>query len=129
MSDGYHIALLIIAALQYLAPQFIQEGRLCWLHAPLYLVKNGKQEQYYYTDEELNKVRNNIKGTLSRFKGLGSMSAEQMHSSMFTKEYQHLEILQPSDNAIKLLYNLMGSDIEPRKEFIFNNVDFSQVRE
>lgn len=41
-SDGYHIGLLLMAALQYLAPQFIEEGRLGWLRSPLYIVKNGK---------------------------------------------------------------------------------------
>ena len=43
-SDGYHIGLLIMAALTYLAPDFIKEGRLCWLRSPLYIVENGKTE-------------------------------------------------------------------------------------
>ena len=55
-SDGAHIALLIMAALQYLAPEFIREGRLCWLRSPLYIVDNKGKESYYFTDEEFNKV-------------------------------------------------------------------------
>ena len=43
MSDGYHIGLLIMSALQYLAPEFIQEHRLCWLRSPLQIVTNGKK--------------------------------------------------------------------------------------
>ena len=128
-SDGYHIALLIMAVLQYLAPQFIQENRLCWLRSPLYIVKNGKQEQYYFTDEDFNKVRKTIKGEINRAKGLGALSVDQAHNSMFTEKYQRLDILQPTENAIQLLYNLMGDDSSLRKEFIFNNVDFSQLRE
>jgi len=128
-SDGFHIALLIMAVLQYLAPQFIQENRLCWLRAPLYIVKNGKQEQYFFNDEEFNKVRKTIKGEINRAKGLGALSVDQAHNSMFTEKYQRLDILQPTENAIQLLYNLMGDDSSLRKEFIFNNVDFSQLRE
>ena len=68
-SDGGHIALLIMAALRYLAPKFLEEGRLCWLRSPLYIVKNGKATSYYFTDEEFNKVRSKIKGEVSRAKG------------------------------------------------------------
>ena len=128
-SDGDHIALLIMAAMQYLAPQFIKEGRLCWLRSPLYIVKNGKEEQYFFTDEEYNKVRKTIKGEVNRAKGLGSLSVQQAHESMFTEKYQRLDVLHPNENSIELLYNLMGKDVSPRKEFIFNNVDFSQLRE
>ena len=126
---GYHIALLIMAVLQYLAPQFIQEDRLCWLRSPLYIVKNGKQEQYFFTDKDFDKVRKTIRGEINRAKGLGALSVEQAHNSMFTENYQRLDILHPTENAIQLLYNLMGSDSSLRKEFIFNNVDFSQLRE
>lgn len=68
-SDGFHIGLLIMAALQYLAPEFIKEGRLCWLRSPLYIVKNGKNNSYYYTDSEFDKVRKTINGTVTRAKG------------------------------------------------------------
>ena len=128
-SDGYHIALLIMAVLQYLAPQFIQENRLCWLRSPLYIVKNGKQEQYFFTDEDFDKVRKTIKGEINRAKGLGALSVDQAHNSMFTEKYQRLDILHPTENSVQLLYNLMGNDPSLRKDFIFNNVDFSQLRE
>ena len=126
---GYHIALLIMSVLQYLAPQFIQEDRLCWLRSPLYIVKNGKQEQYFFTDNDFEKVRKTIKGEINRAKGLGALSVEQAHTSMFTEKYQRLDVLHPTENAIQLLYNLMGPDSKLRKDFIFNNVDFSEVRE
>ena len=66
-SDGYHIALLIMSALHYLAPQFITENRLCWLRSPLYIVNNGTKESYYFTDEEINIAK--PKGTVQRNKG------------------------------------------------------------
>lgn len=128
-SDGAHIGLLIISALQYLAPNFIKENRLCWLRSPLYIVKNKGKETYYFTDDDFNKVRNNITGEVQRNKGLGSLSSTQAHNSMFTPEYQRLDVLQADEKSIKLLYDLMGENVEPRKEYIFSKIDFSQIRE
>lgn len=130
-SDGYHIGLLIMSALRYLAPDFLNEGRLCWLRSPLYIVKNGKKESYYFTDEEMDKAHKSgkIKGEIQRAKGLGALSEEQARRSMFTDEYQRLDVLIPDSDSLILLEQLMGSDVEPRREFIFNNIDFSEVRE
>ena len=130
-SDGYHIGLLIMAALQYLAPEFIREGRLCWLRSPLYIEEYKGKETYYFTDEELEKAKkkNKIKGHLQRNKGLGALEAEQARNSMFSPEYQRLDVMEWDDEAIDLLYDLMGEDVEPRRKFIMEKVDFSKVRE
>jgi DNA gyrase subunit B len=128
-SDGYHIGLLLMAALQYLAPQFIEEGRLGWLRSPLYIVKNGKTENYYFTDEEMDAARGHISGVIQRNKGIGSLTPEQAYNSMFTAKNQRFDMFQTSPEACDLLYNLMGKDVEPRTDFIFKNVDFSMIRE
>ena len=128
-SDGSHIGLLIMAALQYLAPQFIEEGRLYWLRSPLYIVDNGKEESYYFTDEEFNKVRKKIKGEVTRAKGLGELPAETAHASMFTEEYQRMDVMEWDEQAVDLLYQLMGVDVEPRQRFIMSKVDFSEIKE
>lgn len=128
-SDGFAIGLLIMCALYKVAPQFIEEGRLCWLRSPLYIVKNKGQEQYYFTDEEFNKVRDSVKGEVQRNKGLGSLSSEQARLSMFTDEYQHLDTLLPDEDTLPLLMSLMGEDSEPKHDFIFENIDFSEIRE
>ena len=128
-SDGAHIALLIMAALQYLAPEFIREGRLCWLRSPLYIVNNKGKESYYFTDDEFNKVRNKIKGEVTRAKGLGELPAETAQASMFNIDNQRLDILDYDRKAVDLLYELMGENVEPRREFIMDKVDFSKVRE
>ena len=88
-------------------------------------------EQLCFTDEELAeaKRKNKIKGHLSRNKGLGEMDAETARISMFTPEYQRLEVLEYTPEAFDLLYQLMGEDVDPRKEFIMNNIDFSEIRE
>ena len=128
-SDGAHIGLLIMAALQYLAPEFIKEGRLCWLRSPLYIVENKGKESYYFTDDEFNKVRNKVKGEVTRAKGLGELPAETARASMFSPDYQRIDVMEWNDRAIDLLYDLMSEDVEPRRDFIMKKVDFSKVRE
>lgn len=125
----YHIGLLIMAAMTYLAPDFIKEGRLCWLRSPLYIVNNKGKESYYFNDEEYNKVRGKIKGEVTRAKGLGELPAETARNSMFNSENQKLDIIEYDEKAIILLKQLMGEQVEPRKEFIFKNVDFSTISE
>lgn len=66
-SDGGHIALLITAAIHRLFPEFLQEGRLYWLRAPLYMIKKKSGNLYYYSDEEYAQA--NERGETSRFKG------------------------------------------------------------
>ena len=128
-SDGYHIGLLIMAALAYLAPDFIKEGRLCWLHAPLYIISDGKTETYAFTDDEMNKMKGKVKGNITRNKGLGEMTADSARRSMFTPEFQRLTTLEYSEQAVEMLWALMGEDVEPRRDFIMSNIDFSMIRE
>lgn len=128
-ADGYHIGLLVAAALWHLAPQFIKEGRLCWLRSPLYIVKNGKTETYYYTDEDMDKARGKVRGEIQRNKGLGSLSPEQARNSMFNPANQRLDILEPTQEGLDLLEELMGPDVSNRRNFIFDHVDFSTIHE
>lgn len=128
-ADGYAIGLLIMCALYKVAPQFITEGRLYWMRSPLYIIKNGKSETYFYTDEEFNAARGKIKGEVTRAKGLGALSPEQARTSMFTSEYQRFEQLIPDDSTLDLLNQLMGKDSTPKYNFIFENIDFSQIME
>ena len=128
-SDGAHIGLLIMANIYKFAPQFIKENRLCWLRSPLWINTVKGKEYYYFTDAELEKVRSTLKGTLDRNKGLGSLNPEQAHRSMFTEEFQRIDVIKASDDSLELLCSLMGADIEPRREYVFNNIDFSTIRE
>ena len=128
-SDGYHIGLLIMAAMAHIAPQFIREGRLCWLRSPLYIVTNGKTETYFFTDEEFNAAKGKIKGEVKRNKGLGALKPHQAKRSMFDPEYQRMDVMEYEESAMDLLYSLMGSEVEPRRNFIMSNVDFSEIKE
>ena len=126
-ADGYSIGLLIMCAIYTFAPQFIEEGRLYWLRSPLYVVKNKKNESYYFTDEEFNKAK--PKGEVNRAKGLGALSADQARRSMFSDEFQRMDQLVPDEDSLYLLSQLMGKDSEPKRNFVFENVDFSEIRE
>ena len=129
-SDGYNIGLLIATALQHFCPEFIQEGRLCWLRSPLYILKDKKKETYYFSDAELTVAREKGKltGELQRNKGLGSLSAAQARESMFGDK-QHIDVLKPDDISVELLEKLMGTSVTFRKQYIFDNIDFAEVRE
>lgn len=121
--DGSHIGLLLMAMLQVLAPQFLKENRLFWLRAPTCKVETKTKTYYYYNEEEF---RNHPKGNITFFKGLGQMTDEDLKNSMFNKEWQHLEHITYSEEGIQTLLELMSEDVEPRKEFVFNNIDFSK---
>ena len=129
-SDGFNIGLLVTVALQHFAPEFIKEGRLGWLRSPLYILKTKKGEEHFYTDSELAARREQGKliGELQRNKGLGSLSAEQSKESMFGKR-QHIDMLEPDRGFGVLLDKLMGKDTSARKQYIFDNIDFSEVKE
>ena len=118
-----------MAALAHIAPQFIREGRLCWLRSPLWIVNDGKTESYFFTDAEYEANKNKVKGEVQRNKGLGSLEPDQARKSMFDPEYQRMDVIEYDEEAIDLLYSLMGSEVEPRRDFIMQNVDFSKIRE
>lgn len=118
-----------MCALYKIAPQFVEEGRLCWLRSPLYIVKTRDKEDYYFSDEEFDKVRKSIRGEVSRAKGIGTLSPNQAHRSMFTDEFQRMDELIPDEDTFTLLTSLMGKDSQPKHDFIFNNLDFSIIRE
>ena len=121
--DGMHIACLIMALLYKFAPEFLKEGRLYWLHAPLFKVTSGKTAQYFYTEEQVKQSK--AKGTQQRFKGLGEMKDEDARC-MFDNN-QWLEQLTWDDSVAELLEGLMGDDSQPKKEFVFSRINFEDI--
>ena len=121
--DGMHIACLIMALLYKFAPEFLKEGRLYWLHAPLFKVTSGKTAQYFYTEEQVKQSK--AKGTQQRFKGLGEMKDEDARC-MFDNN-QWLEQLTWDDSVAELLEGLMGDDSQPKKDFVFSRINFEEI--
>lgn len=121
--DGMHIACLIMALLYKFAPEFLKEGRLYWLHAPLFKVTSGKTVQYFYTEDQIKQSK--AKGTQQRFKGLGEMKDEDARC-MFDNN-QWLEQLTWDDSVAELLEGLMGDDSQPKKDFVFSRINFEEI--
>lgn len=126
--DGYNIMCLITTLFYVLMPKFIEEGRLGWLRAPLYRLSRGKQSVYAYDEEELAELRKSHSGwEQSRFKGLGECTSEDMENSMLHPTNRRLEIMTIGDAelAAESLQMLMGTEVEGRRDFLFENVDFN----
>ena len=126
--DGYHIALLILANLQRICPQFLKENRIYWLRSPLFIEqdKTGKPLKCWYTDEEFDKARSTVKGNVKRVKGLGQLNERDLKATMFSPTEQKMDQIMYSEEGIHQLCQLMGPDIKPRKEFVFSRIDFSK---
>lgn len=57
------------------------------------------------------------------------MNAEDAEESMFNPEVQRLEVIMPTDEGEDLLNDLMGSDVEPKREFVFSHIDFTKLND
>ena len=128
MVDGYNIMCLVATMFYVLMPNFIKEGRLCWLRAPLYRLSKDDKRVFAYNDIELVELRKKYPTwEQGRNKGLGEMTAEDMEASMLHPTERHLEVLTIKDveAAAESIMMLMGPEVEGRRDFLFENVDFS----
>ena len=128
--DGYSIMCLISTMFYVLMPKFILENRLCWLRAPLYKIEKGNNKLFAYNDEELAKIRQGRESwEITRAKGLGELSSDDMERSMLHPTERRLEVLSIHDVelAAESIQMLMGPEVEGRRQFLFDNVDFSII--
>ena len=126
--DGAHIALLILSLITFLCPEYIKQNRMYWLRSPLYKIGMGKTARYYYSYEEF--LNANYKGNeqIIRVKGLGQLEGEDFAMTMFNLENRRLEPIPYTEDGEELLLSLMGKEVAPRKDFIFNNIDFGGIK-
>lgn len=128
--DGKAIGCLIATMFYVLMPDFIKEGRLCWLQAPLFKLSKGNDRVFAYSIAELNelkKTRSNWEQ--QRNKGLGEMTPADVKNSMLHPEHRHLDVLTVNDydEFSESIRVLMGTNVDDRREFLFENVDFSII--
>ena len=121
--DGSHIGLLIMVMAQVICPSILTENRLYWLKAPIYKVETKSKTYFYYTEEEFAK---HPQGIITKYKGLGQMNDVDLKNSMFNDEWQRLEPISFNEEGLKLLIDLMGDNVEHRKEFVYNYIDFNK---
>ena len=115
-----------MAIIQKLCPEFIQEGRLYWLKAPVCKLESKGKTYYYYTEEEVEN-RKETSGEMTFFKGIGQMQKKDLQESLFSPANQHLEQLKPTEDGIEVLLELMGEDVQPRKDYV-QGIDFGGFR-
>ena len=128
--DGSHIQILLITFFYRFMRPLIEEGMLYIATPPLYSIEVGnKGKEYIADDEELAERRKTLKGNfkIQRFKGLGEMNANELYETTMDPANRRLLRVNLTDAAIaeKRIHLLMGDQVEPRKEWINENVDFT----
>ena len=126
--DGAHIQLLLLTFFYRFMRPLIEAGMLYIANPPLYALDFGKHKEYVATDEELEERKKTAKGyKVQRFKGLGEMNSDELYETTMNPETRSLIKVSITDAALaeKRVSLLMGDKVEPRKEWINENVDFT----
>jgi len=131
--DGAHIRTLLLTFFFRQMPELIESGYIFIAQPPLYRVAKGKEEFYAYTDQERDEFIKRLSGPegkgnvgIQRYKGLGEMNPDQLWKTTMDPEVRTIQrvTLEDAVEASKLFDELMGDDVEPRRQFIEANAQY-----
>ncbi len=131
--DGAHIRTLLLTFFFRQMPELIESGYIYIAQPPLYRVAKGKEEFYAFTDTERDEFIKRLSGpdgkgnvNIQRYKGLGEMNPEQLWKTTMDPEVRTIQrvTLEDAVDASKLFDELMGDDVEPRRQFIEANAQY-----
>jgi len=130
--DGAHIATLLLTFFYRFMPELINQGHIYLATPPLYkaIPKKGEGE-YLFNDKALEKYRRTHTApfTLQRYKGLGEMDADQLWETTLNPETRTLKQVEIEDPkmATEVTSMLMGSEVPPRRAFIYRHANEAKI--
>lgn len=128
--DGAHIRTLLLTFFFRFMRPLVEAGYIYIAQPPLYRVKQGRTEEYCYTDEQLQEILNRLsqspKPVITRYKGLGEMDATQLWDTTMDPEQRTLLQVELEDTitADETFQQLMGDEVQPRRAFIEANAKY-----
>ena len=127
--DGEHIKTLLLTFFFRFMPQLIENGNIYVAMPPLYRIRKRK-DYYVYSDKELKRVTERLGSTnVTRFKGLGEMSAIQLWDTTMNPKTRKIKkiFIEDAVEADRTFSMLMGGDVQARKTFISENAKEAQL--
>lgn len=130
--DGANISNLIVTLFYYMCPQFIKEGRLLWMRMPLFVLKYKDKTLYAFNETERNELiqKYGKPKEVGRKKGIGENSPQETAEAVFGSQKRWEQLIINNDEEFHHAINMMmGKEVDGRRQFIMDNVDFSLIGE